>query len=1328
MTNPFYRDIQKIDHSASPGKKAEAYNTEGGTSKGNRLSKTEEIMWVKKGLEEGKEEAFHILAHGMWMELLQENSLLREPFQTFIKNNLKTVAMPFTPFVLAIFLLPFESAVREWAVRSICQIYSSHTVMPSITEGAEFLYHIHMQSVNRKSRYENRYILKAIFVFLLLGGCITHNHYILIDKLLCNLTDNLFIIFDMYKIYLATEISLSGGVKRHSRNSIEQIKRLLRMILLNTEINLLISEQKPLENQIVILYTRWELLMASAKLDIGKELKMELLRYGLFSRNRDVIKNLLSDVIYVYNSENISIFDFYQYRLIDYLIRKKEYLSDENNSSVLKEDYIRMVRRLVLETVEVIAIYKRRIQIRPFPPKNAKNPEHITEKEQRVNDLSTDEIENMAIFLCTLWKDNMHAHPDSVVSGFIGLFFFKTEPESVIKRERNQDIFYKKLSELCTAATIRINTIDKKSLTNRDMIMFMSLHNRKLIDYSSDLVEIDTLVSLIQECREIYRHTGLIPTGIDGLCGIVGKYISQNSMKERGRGRIVDRELQSHENNSEDCDILRLFYELVRHPITDNILSQINHILVDLDNIITDVSLISLDWIKDLDLRLADRTSLKQTFLKNLLKHYLDTSNDQRILVKAVVTEFQRIQKENNLKEDETMKRLFKRAEKIVDGKKEHPTEHITKDIAVPRTQDITTWQSPPVQKVEEKLFTNKEFLLSILQDTYPPCSPVKNTYSSFSEYFEAYSSNVIKETLASIYASQEDLSEQKGPVEGIVTEMSTTANTITLTATVSPPNNLFVVNDVVKIQNQGTTDGCIGLVIHKKKEQYEILIENEKSNRKIRYYKIVITGISNIVTGAREYDALIRMQTLPIRSKIFNPLKSGAIVNHTGKGLDASHAYQKTRLKALVRESPEVDAFYSALNTSQQEAVWCALRKDITLIQGPPGTGKTRTVSCIISHLILDRRKVLVCAPSNAAVDMLIEQGTVWKNLLGAHEWIRIGAPSTRNAPDLSDQCSDKVSHRETAYSNRTDRRDTYQMELHHEDQLRILQSQKEPSYDQVKAGEKESILRCRVVFSTLSMAGSSLLKDVPFDTVVIDEACQATEPSSIIPLRPSLKNLILVGDPMQLPPTVLSQSKDLAVTLFERLSATITPLLLDTQYRMHPVISKFASDLFYNGKLKNGILLGSPLPFAFIDTKGTEEISNKDISNRAECSVVSQLIPAVQSAFTSVGIISPYKGQVRLLSRCVDRAEISTVDGFQGQEKDCIIISTVRTKRIGFLNDVRRMNVALTRAKYTVIVVGSMNLLQEDPAWRLFIEYIQENRFVYSISQVVDILKKTE
>ncbi len=274
------------------------------------------------------------------------------------------------------------------------------------------------------------------------------------------------------------------------------------------------------------------------------------------------------------------------------------------------------------------------------------------------------------------------------------------------------------------------------------------------------------------------------------------------------------------------------------------------------------------------------------------------------------------------------------------------------------------------------------------------------------------------------------------------------------------------------------------------------------------------------------------------------------------------------------------------------------------------------------------------------------------------------------------------------------------------------------------------------------MSGSGTVDLAGCEFETVIIDEACQSVELSSLIPLQYNCKKCIMVGDPKQLPPTVISKS---AVnfkydrSLFQRIMKANPKSinLLSIQYRMHPEISRFPSAAFYETRLTNAPniaqsreidLHNHPLfkPFQFIDVVGKESNHNnrKSIFNQCEIDACLELVYNLAKSFPNqnfahrIGIISFYKEQVYLLRRnfkktfgndIVSMIDINTVDGFQGQEKDIIILSCVRSSdsgNVGFLSDERRINVSLTRAKYCLIVVGSQNTLNRNRLWNKLID----------------------
>jgi predicted DNA helicase len=289
-------------------------------------------------------------------------------------------------------------------------------------------------------------------------------------------------------------------------------------------------------------------------------------------------------------------------------------------------------------------------------------------------------------------------------------------------------------------------------------------------------------------------------------------------------------------------------------------------------------------------------------------------------------------------------------------------------------------------------------------------------------------------------------------------------------------------------------------------------------------------------------------------------------------------------------------------------------------------------------------------------------------------------------------------------------------------------------------------------VIACTPVVSAGRLLRDRHFSTVFIDEAAQALEPMCWIPISRS-NRVIFAGDHFQLPPTVKSkraEAQGLKETLFENaMRIENVSIMLDTQYRMHEQIMQFSNLQFYNGKLiahesvRSRLLSTNPeenlinTPLTFIDTAGCgfDEVLNPEslsTSNPEEATLLLKHLKLLLDQYNilenrrnpiTVGIISPYKEQVQLIINLINdddelknspiKIVVKTVDGFQGQERDVIYISLVRsnsTKEIGFLNDIRRMNVALTRAKEKLVVIGDSSTLANYPFYKSFIDYAEE------------------
>ena len=319
-------------------------------------------------------------------------------------------------------------------------------------------------------------------------------------------------------------------------------------------------------------------------------------------------------------------------------------------------------------------------------------------------------------------------------------------------------------------------------------------------------------------------------------------------------------------------------------------------------------------------------------------------------------------------------------------------------------------------------------------------------------------------------------------------------------------------------------------------------------------------------------------------------------------------------------------------------------------------------------------------------------------------------------------------------------------------------IQEKVKELYEKAKTEENKAIekiiKRAQVVCTTNSTAGSEILESYEFDRVIIDEATQAVEPSCLIPLVKG-KKLVMAGDHKQLPPTVLSQEaqEKLSYTLFERLIDLYGENIYETlriQYRMNKKIMEFPNHMFYEGKLiahesvanhtlaelidankyKNlkGRLKEVINPenvVVFVDIKGRERQRKGSTSyfNKEEAKTVKEIVEVLLSVgvkVEDVGVISPYEDQVSLLSELLPPSiEVKTVDGFQGREKEVILISFVRSNdkgEIGFLKDYRRLNVAITRARRKLICIGNSETLKRDDLYNKFLKYIEQNGIIFN------------
>lgn len=453
----------------------------------------------------------------------------------------------------------------------------------------------------------------------------------------------------------------------------------------------------------------------------------------------------------------------------------------------------------------------------------------------------------------------------------------------------------------------------------------------------------------------------------------------------------------------------------------------------------------------------------------------------------------------------------------------------------------------------------------------------------------------------------------------------------------------------------------------------------------------------------------------------------------HRLLGHEVAHAPMKNIMprKSHAPNLPE-------LNPSQMQAVGSVLKNALSLIQGPPGTGKTVTSATIIYHLAKNSNggQVLVCAPSNVAVDQLCER--IHRTGLKV---VRITAKSRE---DVESPVRFLSLHEQVRLN---DTNSEFKKLNQLKSELGELSSQDEKKFKQLtRSAEREILTNADVICCTCVGAGDPRLAKFKFRTVLIDESTQSAEPECLIPIVLGCKQLVLVGDHQQLGPVIMNKKAakaGLSTSLFERLvNLGTVPIRLQIQYRMHPCLSEFPSNMFYDGSLQNGVTTNQRLrrdidfpwpvvdnPMMFWSNLGAEEISASGTSylNRTEASNVEKIVTRFFKAGVKpdgIGIITPYEGQRSYIVSSMQTSgtfkkelykeiEVASVDAFQGREKDFIVLSCVRSndhQGIGFLSDPRRLNVALTRAKYGIVILGNPKVLSKHPLWHWLLVHYKE------------------
>ncbi|KAJ3700412.1 hypothetical protein LUZ61_004117 [Rhynchospora tenuis] len=554
------------------------------------------------------------------------------------------------------------------------------------------------------------------------------------------------------------------------------------------------------------------------------------------------------------------------------------------------------------------------------------------------------------------------------------------------------------------------------------------------------------------------------------------------------------------------------------------------------------------------------------------------------------------------------------------------------------------------------------------------------------------------------------------------------------------------------------------------------------------RLWMIKICSLSTIM---REYVALHSVSQLPFKDLI----------------LLATERY-KTEGREWNVPAPLMDYLQTNLNESQLDAIHAGLsRRSFVLIQGPPGTGKTQTILGLLSAVLHSAPATL---QSNSKGDCSVRKQTPGlefedklNNWIKASPWLLGTNPRdlilpidgddgfypTGNElkPEIvnsnrkyrahvlvcapSNSALDEIVLRVLQSGIHDENSNVYKPKIvriglkpHHSVQavsMDYLVQRKLAASGANRGGTDRERLRASIldesaiVFSTLSFSGSSAFSRMsrPFDVVIIDEAAQAVEPAILVPLAHGCRQVFLVGDPVQLPATVISPIAEkfgYGKSLFKRFQEAGFPVqMLNIQYRMHPEISLFPSKEFYGGFLQDGESVNrkSPWyqyrcfgPFCFFDIVEGEESQPSGSGswvNEQEAEFITTLYHQMATRFPElksgphVAVISPYRNQVKILCERFKASfgehfdqviDINTVDGFQGREKEVVIFSCVRAnegKGIGFVSDFRRMNVGITRARTSVLVVGSAKTLKQDEHWSNLVNSAKERNNLFEVTK---------
>ncbi|KAL0357121.1 UNVERIFIED_CONTAM: putative helicase MAGATAMA 3 [Sesamum calycinum] len=642
----------------------------------------------------------------------------------------------------------------------------------------------------------------------------------------------------------------------------------------------------------------------------------------------------------------------------------------------------------------------------------------------------------------------------------------------------------------------------------------------------------------------------------------------------------------------------------------------------------------------------------------------------------------------------------------------------------------------------------------------------VKNTYKDVDEYLDTFEPLLFEEVKAQI-VQRKDEEEETEWQQAIVAECSE-VNGFHLPMVICSDAESISQNDLLLLSTKKFGEGkqlpttyAFALVEHRQQDKIRLRLylggEVKRYNTDAIETCPRLLNMLPIVTEVQKYFYVMKICSLSTIVREYVAMRSVSSLPFKDLILTASESDNSAEDRAWKLSRPLAEFIQNNHNKSQLEAIY-----------GPPGTGKTQTILGLLSAILhatparVHSKGKLVGVKRGPELP-IEEKYNHWEK---ASPWLSSINPRDKIMP--INGIRDENDH---AYNPKIVR---IGLKPHHSVQavsMDYLVEQKlagvdSQSGDKQKQGgvakDKDSIRasildEAVIVFSTLSFSGSTLFSKLNrgFDVVVIDEAAQAVEPATLVPLANGCKQVFLVGDPVQLPATVISPVATkfgYGMSLFKRLQMAGYPVqMLKTQYRMNPEIRSFPSREFYNEALEDGPDVEEQTkrswhkfrcfgPFCFFDIHDGKESQPSGSGSWVNIDEV-EFVLAMYSKLVSrypelkvssrLAIISPYRHQVKLFrekfrstfgvesDKVVD---INTVDGFQGREKDVAIFSCVRAskdKGIGFVADFRRMNVGITRARASVLVVGSASTLKRDDHWKNLVESAEQRNVLFKVSK---------